>query len=142
MVLQVSGQNGFLYITDDESVGSRLDMCDYVMPGRIQNHDTVIEVMLLHGAHSAVELRESRMGFGLEEIVGAAVVEIVRQTAHDQSQLLYILQVFGDLGRVLEYGEHTLSHVERVAPVVVLDVSVVFAHSQQPLVIKNNVIIK
>lgn len=86
--------------------------------------------MVLHGA-GGVQDGQRAVGFRLECIVGAPVVQIVTQTRHQQAQNLQIRHEALHLAR-LHHGEHRLGHVQSVAPVVVLNGTVVFPHAQDP----------
>lgn len=73
----------------------------------------------------------ARHSLDLEGIVGAAVVQVVTQTANYKRKALELAEHLPPLRR-REDGEHHLRDVERVPPVVVGDVPVVLLHAQQP----------
>lgn len=60
---------------------------EYVVALGIEYHNTLIEMMMLHGA-GGVEYSQWGLSFGLECIVGAAMIQIVAQAGHQQAQYL------------------------------------------------------
>ncbi len=101
MILQVGGEDCLLDVAYDKRVRSRLDMWKYVVSGCVENHDAVIEVMLLHSGRRAVELRQRRVCLHLKHVVCAAMVQVVAQASNNHGQLLHVLQIIRDQ-RILE----------------------------------------
>lgn len=67
----------------------------------------------------------------LEGVIGAAMIEVMTQTANHQSKALNLAKHLPPLRRC-EYGEHHLSDVECMTPVVISNVSIILLHAQQP----------
>ena len=64
-------------------------------------------------------------------VIGASVIQIMTKTSYKKTKDLEVLHEPVHLAS-LEHGEHCLTHVERVPPVVILDRSVVLLHTQSP----------
>lgn len=101
-----------------------------VVPLRVENHHALVKVMMLHCTRG-VQNRQRAVRLALERVVRAPVVQIVAQAGHQQPQDLQIRHEAFHLTR-FHHREHGLSYVERVAPVVVLDRTVVLPHAQNP----------
>ena len=56
-----------------------------VVPLRVEDHDALVEVVMLHGARG-IEDSQGRVRFGLECIVGATMVQVMAEARHQQTQ--------------------------------------------------------
>ena len=61
MVGQVGGENGLLDVADGQAVHARLHVREYVVTGRVEYHNAMVEVMFLHNTGGAVQLRQCRV---------------------------------------------------------------------------------
>lgn len=86
--------------------------------------------MVLHRA-GRVQNRQRTVRLRLERIVRAAMVQIVAQARHQQTEYLQISDEPLHFAR-LHHGEHRLGDVQRVPPVVVLERPVVLANAEDP----------
>lgn len=67
-----------------------LNLCsylEYVIPLGAQNHDTLVKMVMLH-CWRGVEDGQRRLHFGLESIVGSAVVQIMTKAGHQKPKYL------------------------------------------------------
>lgn len=67
----------------------------------------------------------------LKGVIGAAMIQVVTQTANHQSKALNLSEHLPPLRR-RENRKHHLSDVERVTPVVISHMPIVLLHAQQP----------
>ena len=63
------------------------DYLEYVVALAVEDHDALVEVVVLHGA-GGVQHRQRAVAFRLERVVGAAVIQVVRQAGNHQTQHL------------------------------------------------------
>lgn len=103
---------------------------EYIIAVCIEDHDALIKVVMFHGTRG-VQNGQRRLGFRLEGVVRASVVQVVAQTSHEKSQHLEVAHEALHLPG-FEHGEHGLGDVECVSPVVVFDRAIVFLHAEDP----------
>ncbi len=116
-----------IFVTDKELFN---DYLKDIVPLRAQDHDTLVEMMVLH-CGGRVEDGQGRLDLGLESVIGSSVIQIVTKTSHQEAKDLEIHHEPVHLAS-LEHGEHGLADVERVPPIVIAHGAVVLLDAEDP----------
>ena len=91
-----------------------------------EEHEALVEVVVLHGG-GGVESGQVVAALDLEAVVGSSVVKIMTETSYHQRQTLQLPQLLPP-GGVGDDGEHELTHIESVSPIMIGNTSVVPAN--------------
>lgn len=116
----------------------------------IEYHNTLIEVMMLHG-RSRIQNSQRTFSFRLKSIIRPPVVQIMAQTGHQQPQYLKfrhkpeittpsIVTFLDNVSNIIvpihlsgfQHGEHSLSYIQGVSPIVIFHRSIVLFNTQNP----------
>lgn len=96
----------------------------------VEYHDALVEMMVFHGARG-VEDCKGRLGLRLEGVVRSSMIQIVAKTSDQKTQHFQIAHEPLHFPR-LEHGEHRLSHIQSVSPIVVLYWTIILLNTKNP----------
>lgn len=103
---------------------------EYIIAVGIQNHDALIEMVMLHSA-GGIQYRQWRLSFGLESVIRSPVIQIVTKTGDQETQYLEIRHEPFHFSS-FEHCKHGLGYIQGMSPVMVLYWSVILLHAQHP----------